>query len=160
MVMSQTKLSEKQILRFWSYVEIGDGCWNWCKCIKPNGYGQVNINNKKYHAHRIAYQIYFGELPGELLVCHRCDNRLCCNPSHLFLGTHQDNSDDKLSKGRSNTGERQGNSKLTSQVVHQIRSLKITGQEASKRFGISPAQVSRIRTGKHWAHLGESHANI
>lgn len=78
------------------------GCWLWTSGWDKAGYGQASDNVR---AHRLAWQMYFGEIPDGLLVCHSCDTPCCVNPSHLFLGTPHDNMRDKVSKGRQAVGE-------------------------------------------------------
>jgi len=75
------------------------GCWLWSGYTMPNGYGHFSIGTKSHLAHRVSY-LYFKGQPGNLYVCHKCDNPYCVNPEHLFLGTHQDNIRDMVSKGR------------------------------------------------------------
>lgn len=89
--------------RFWKKVEIGneDECWNWVGAIDTPKYGAFKYNGKKVNSHRMAWFLTYGEFP-ELLVLHSCDNRKCCNPKHLFLGTHKDNVQDMISKNRVN----------------------------------------------------------
>lgn len=76
-----------------------EGCWNFLGRL-VNGYGIISTKEKHYSAHRLAYEMYKGEIPKGMLVCHECDNRQCCNPNHLFLGTHMDNTKDMIAKGR------------------------------------------------------------
>ena len=81
------------------------GCWNWTESTAPNGYGRMSYNGTTDYAHRLSWNAHFGVIPDGLHVLHRCDNPTCVNPEHLFLGTHQDNMDDMMRKGRrGNTG--------------------------------------------------------
>src|SRR5579864_1033523 len=94
---------------FWSRVSnFGkpNMCWVWTASCYRNGYGQVSHNYQKLLAHRVAYELARGPIPENLLVLHRCDNRPCCNPAHLWLGTHRDNLVDMHNKGRANLGNR------------------------------------------------------
>lgn len=92
----------RQPNQYWDLVSDGapDACWPWPGNISNRGYGVVNMNGRKVSAHRYAYQLATGEDPGELHVCHTCDNPVCVNPAHLWLGTNADNVRDKLDKGR------------------------------------------------------------
>lgn len=78
---------------FWRLIAIGspDECWEWQGRRTPSGYGQVSWNNRHRVAHRIAYMLVKGEIPDGLEVMHLCNNKPCCNPSHLQIGTHAEN---------------------------------------------------------------------
>ena len=94
-------LSElKDLFLDWFMPEPTSGCWLWLRGVHNTGYGQATVNNKSVTAHRLSWVLQNGDIPGGLCVLHKCDVRLCVNPGHLFLGTHQDNTDDKMVKGR------------------------------------------------------------
>lgn len=135
-----------------------DGCWLWTASCAGKGYGQMKLpkQRKQEYAHRLAYQIYKGEIPKCLQVMHSCDNPKCCNPDHLSIGTCKDNLQDMKQKGRSTHGEKNARAKITEDQVIQIRKCIESGMTQSKialAFGISQIQVSRINTGKRWERV-------
>lgn len=144
---------------FWSQVQVGgdDDCWPWLGHILDNGYGQFKTAYVNYRAHRVAYKLAIGIDPGTKCVCHRCDNPICCNPRHLFLGTNADNSRDMVTKGREahQRGEDHGRHKLTAEEVIAIRHTLGTCCEIGEFYGVSAATVSMIQNGRTWTHLKE-----
>lgn len=103
------QLTDQQIERFWDKVTIGTDaeCWPWGGHTYHNGYGQISINSHQYRSHRVAFFLTFGRQP--IADClHQCDNPPCCNPSHLWEGTVQDNMSDRDRKGRNASGDRNG----------------------------------------------------
>jgi hypothetical protein len=104
-------------------------------------------------AHRAAWELTNGPVRNGLFVLHRCDNRACVNPAHLFLGTHDDNMADMVSKGRQARGSVNGRAKLTEESVREILAVPTQGRVLAKRFGVTPQCISRVRRGHAWAHV-------
>jgi len=144
--------------RFLAHIEKSEGCWFWTGCVEHNGYGRVKINGKKLSAHRWSYELHYGGIPVGMCVLHKCDNRLCVRPSHLFLGTQQDNTDDMRRKGRrTQQGETHGRAKVTEAQVLEMRKIfkagGVTQTALAKRYGLHPVYLHQILIGKRWAHL-------
>lgn len=136
-----------------------DQCWNWTRSIDSRGYGNLTVAGRMWRAHRYAYEILVGPIPKGTghhgtVVMHACDNRRCCNPSHLALGDHAQNMADMKAKRRRKSigaGVENGRCKLTREQVEAIRADKRGKRTIAPEYGISPAQVQRIRLGKQWA---------
>lgn len=137
------------IQRFQGYVQKTDSCWLWTGPVGTSGYGHFQVHRKPYGAHRMAWEIARGEIPTGLCVLHRCDNRRCVNPEHLFLGTNQENTRDKVMKGRHLAGGRCYNA-LSPTLIEKILAAEGTQSEIATRLGVSTGAVSQIRSGKHW----------
>jgi len=133
-------------------------CWIWKK-QKSGRYGTMTINGvKSIGAHRFSYEHFNGEIPEGMFICHHCDQPKCVNPKHLFLGTPQDNVDDKMRKGRFKCaiGEQQGNSILTEDQVKEIKlKLKegIYQRIIAKEYNIAQSAISKINKGIYWKHV-------
>jgi hypothetical protein len=140
-----------------------DGCWTWIGGLGPGGYGRFQFNKRRIGAHRASYELYIGPIPKGLCVCHKCDNRVCVNPKHFFLGTIAENNLDKYLKGRhgkgesvSNKGMDNGASKLTDDEVKEIKKLLrqgISQQKIADRFGVAQTNISLIKRGLKWKHI-------
>lgn len=116
--------------RFSSHIqESSNGCWEWTGSRLHNGYGSfiANVISHQVRAHRVSWELHFGSIPPGLWVLHKCDNRSCVRPDHLFLGTVADNQRDMKEKGRSTSGERNPNSKFTDIQVLAMRDLRDGG---------------------------------
>ena len=143
--------------RFWSKVDRSagpDACWQWTAYRTELGYGRFAAGWTSY-AHREAARLAFGDFDPSLEVCHTCDNPSCCNPTHLFLGTHKENFQDASRKGRlgNNAGERHGNAKLNWAKVDAIRARFAAGesqQSLAAAFGVTQPNIWLIVNGKAW----------
>lgn len=143
--------------------KVKSGCWEWLgsERRRGRGYGQMKIAQKSYFAHRVSYEIFCGPIDDGKFVCHRCDNPKCVNPDHLFLGTHQDNVDDQVAKGRQVKGTVNGRAKLTEDDVLAIRAAEgVLQKDLAAQFGISRQQVSNIRNGILWADIPKVYPNF
>lgn len=164
--------------RFWKKVnssDVSDACWPWTGTRLTTGmrYGRFTIgpgNQNRHVAHRIAWELTYGQISKGMSVLHKCDNPICCNPKHLFLGTHMDNMKDMISKGRHigvvgrgiypiekhARGSKNGCAKLTESDVLEIRRLHIeewSYRLIAKKFGISKPTVAHIIHRRTWTHI-------
>jgi hypothetical protein len=146
--------------------EPNSGCWLWVGTLfSKTGYGSFRHDRKRaMGAHRAAWLIYQGEIPPSIQVCHHCDNRLCVNPSHLFLGTAKDNMADASRKGRMNwksdappralrRGEDHHATPLKENDVIVIRESELSGSALARIYGVAPISISRIRRRLTWRHV-------
>lgn len=142
--------------RFFEKVDKTATCWNW-KGSVHDGYGYFSVQRYPRRAHVWAYE-YFHDvtIPKGILVCHRCDNRACVNPEHLFLGTSLQNMDDARQKGRTLAGEKCYFAKLSDDTARYVIERLEAGdpvQRLAKVFKMSESQLYRIRRGHSWRHM-------
>ncbi len=147
--------------RFWSKVDVRgpDECWEWLASKQSAGYGVFGRGTRAEGtelAHRMAWELTNGPIPHGLWALHHCDNPPCCNPTHLFLGTHDENMADMVRKGRHPKGEAVFGARLKAQDVSAIRQLLrrgLSGISIAIRFGVSHRVISDIKMGKTWQHI-------
>ena len=148
--------------RFWRYVERGhaEECWLWTGKIERNGYGRFQIGGKgspQIGAHRYSYELHHGIPEPGKVVMHKCDVRNCVNPAHLSLGTHLENMADMMAKGRKNwvvpIGENAGSSKLTDELVTEMRLSPDSHVAWARRLGMAPSAIRNARLGLTWRHV-------
>lgn len=128
------------------------GCLN-CEGASWRGYPRAMVAGRQMRSNRAAWILARGPIPDRMHVLHRCDNPKCVEIGHLFLGTHQDNMDDKLSKGRQPRGERVAISKLTSDQVSAIYADPRYHHVIAAEYGVSRRAVGMIKSGRNWRHV-------
>lgn len=162
------------VSRFWAHVDMSggaDACWHWSGSISAAGYGVLMIHGKQLGAHRFSYSLAHGPIPNGLFVCHTCDNRVCVNPAHMFLGTSKDNMQDAARKGRTLSGDKHPShihpdrvlrgedshyAKLTSAQVLAIRKAYREGiyqRALAEQYGVDRTTIGAIVNYRNWKHI-------
>jgi len=129
--------------------EPNTGCWIWLACTDIKGYGRIAYLQKNMRAPRVSWLLNKGDVPGGLHILHKCDNKLCVNPDHLFLGTNRDNSLDAAKKGLI------WHAKLTATDIPNIRRMRASGktfQSIAQHYGVDRKTIEGIFNGKSWQH--------
>ena len=139
--------------RFLQFVkEVESGCHEWQSTIKKDGYGSFWLQGKNIQAHRAAYIIFKGNIPKGKLILHTCDNRCCVNMEHLYAGTHKDNAQDMVKRGRHFR-----HTKLKVDDVREIRRLSKTGKinqsAVAKYYGVQQAAIWKIINYRTWSKV-------
>lgn len=145
--------------RFWSRVEkrSPESCWLWAGKRNVGGYGRIVNEKRERMAHRVAWELTHGPIPGGFQVLHHCDNPPCVNPGHLFLGTIKDNAKDKIAKGRQATpapgrGVARGPDHMFARLTwDQVRAIRILRsrenaaiEELAETYGVSPMTIAQV----------------
>jgi len=159
----ETRHSETIYQRLWSGIQINreTGCWDWTKSLTSSGYGKIYTDSlgrrsKLETVHRLMYKLFIGKIPDHMQVCHKCDNKRCVNPTHLYAGTQQDNTNDAKERHLLARGEKNGYAKLTSSQVQQIRVFKLNGmssRDIGTKFNITQRHANAIIKGNSWNHI-------
>lgn len=159
------KLTEKQIAKFLSKIQVGhpDECWPYKGKPGKSGYGRYSIYSDQQHPiikllpNRLAFFLHWKIDPEGWCVCHECDNPICCNWHHLFIGTQNDNSKDRVRKGRQahgNSVRKVGGTKLRADQVREIRRRACEGHVLlAKEFGLQATYMKKVITGELWRHV-------
>ena len=130
-------------------------CWEWTAGKNEHGYGRIYDQCTRY-AHHIAWELFRGPIPAGNQVLHRCDNRGCVRPDHLFLGTNADNQRDKKEKGRAAKGTDNGRAKLNPTKVRKIRRLIAEGNTkmgVAREFEVDTKAIYKILSRETWDHV-------
>jgi hypothetical protein len=142
--------------RFWENTDRTSGCWIWQGAFcASTGYGDITIDHKSCPVHRIAYEIYYNaEIPKGKMVLHSCDHKTCINPEHLHIGTHLDNMQEAIDRGRTCKGEKNGNSIYTEKQIREIKTY-MKGHPRSLRWmsrtlAIPRSTLRDIQSGRCW----------
>jgi hypothetical protein len=155
------------IVQFWSRMDMSggrDACWEWRGSTGKNGYGNLNFRGRVVNAHRLAFQQVNGALAEGLFVLHRCDNRRCCNPRHLYAGTHAQNMCDMVERDRAyrgggppRPGTKNPMAKLNEAIVAELRARYeaggVTIKELAKEVGIHHGTMGQCIRGETWRHV-------
>lgn len=131
--------------------EPNTGCWLWLDSLTRKGYGKFGRTSQR--AHRVSWELTFGPIPSGLHVLHKCDTPSCVNPSHLMLGTNDDNVADKVAKHRQVRGEKQGLAKLTVAEIKAIRQSAESNTVLGEIYGVTRQNIIAIKKGLTWKHV-------
>jgi len=136
-------------------VKSDSGCLEWQGSCATNGYGEIRIDGKSKRAHRVAWESEGKKIPEGMILLHSCDNRRCVNVDHLRIGSHKENTQDMIAKGRDIRGSLCSWSKLSEEDVTYIKSAKAEKfhglqKKLADKFGVSRSAISDIWCGRNW----------
>lgn len=152
----RTPISE----RYWRYVVVREGCWDWSGGRIGRGYGALQGEDRRVKtAHRVSWEIHRGPIPDGMNVLHRCDNPPCSNPDHLFLGSQRENVIDMVQKGRHGVprGIASPAARVTDDIVRDMRRRyspgRVTFRHLAEEYGVSISCVQEIVHRRRWTHV-------
>lgn len=148
--VSPAELDVKAKIEGYSIPVPESGCWIWVGSWFGQGYPLMCINEHVRRVNRVSYEAFVGPIPDGLMICHKCDTRLCVNPDHLYAGTARQNAQDRDKRGRANSpfGSKHGRSKLTTEQALAIREDPRGRGEVAREYGVSEGTVYAIKTGR------------
>jgi HNH endonuclease len=138
---------------FWRFVIKAEGCWEWGASCGNHGYGQLTYLQQKYLAHRLSWELNCGPIGEGLCVLHKCDNRKCVNPDHLFLGTKVENLEDMTRKGRRVRGQQMWKAVLTEESVKYILKSPLRNFQLAQELGVCSETIGAVRRRVTWKHV-------
>lgn len=149
------EFTKQEIERFFSRIEVKEsGCWEWTGSRFEVGYGMFSLkrgHRRTFAAHRVSWCMRSGmDIPKGMLICHTCDNRICVNPAHLYLGTYADNNRDTISRNRGNrrSGDSCSWTKISLDGVRDILTSKEKQVSLARKYGVSQSHISYIKSGR------------
>ncbi len=163
---NKLNFSDEIIVKIFSNIDYpgnDNDCWKWIGYFNNKGYGNIGLFGTYHLAHRLIYQCYHGKINPNICVLHHCDNTVCVNPNHLFLGTRKDNILDMVNKQRQNTqkGSKHCNAKLTEDDVVEMMNGTITGKytriaDIVKSYNVSEVVIRKIFKGLLWKQVTDN----
>ncbi len=153
---TQPGMTERRIKRFWDKTDkhgpiipkMNTPCWIWLGAPSKAGYGRMGVRDKVLYTHYISWLLHYGDIPKGMIVCHKCDNRICVNPEHLFLGTYRDNTYDAIEKGRLGAKLKPNDSSFyglpRTEVILKLSKQGEKHREIAAIYGLSRGRISQI----------------
>ena len=166
------KPMQNNLERFEAKFQKSDGCWLWRAGVDKSGYGRFRIGQNKVRAHRASYEFYKSSIPADMVVRHACDNPRCVNPEHLLIGTHKDNTQDAIDRGRfakgkavlgnrrSYAGSAHPGAKLTEEMARKAFDDSRTHALIASELGVTRAAISHLKRGVTWSHLALNYPRL
>jgi hypothetical protein len=147
-------MDDRTLERFWNKVRMQEDCWLWVASTST-GYGDFYYRGRDVRAHRFSYELVHGPIPKGKLLCHTCDNTLCVNPSHMYVGDHRTNAVDAFLRGQNGSGEKHPNAKLTEAQVKEILQSRLSQKELSRIYSVSEQTINNVVHRKHYKEVSK-----